>query len=135
MKWDIRRSVMAGLAFLAAGAALAAEPVPTPVAKARAAAQANAATAEGREWMKRHKSAAAPLLIPVLNRCLPEDGEEVTAFSLFLRLTRQGRVQEVVTDLDAKLSRCMTLVGQQQLQLPEAPRDDYWIQLNLAAEL
>lgn len=135
MRWDIRRSVTAGFALLAASAALAAEPASTPVAQARTAARANAATPQGRDWMKRHKSAAAPLLIPVLNRCLPEGGDEVTAFSLYVRLSRKGRVQEVVTDLDAKLSRCMTLVAQQQLQLPEAPRDDYWIQLNLATEL
>lgn len=134
MRWDVRRFLIAGCVLVSASAAAADEVPATPVAKARAAARANAASVPGREWLKLHKTAAGSLLIPVLNRCLPKDGEEVTAFSLYVRLTQKGHVQEVVTDLDAALGRCMTLVGQ-DLQLPEAPRDDYWIQVNLATEL
>ncbi len=140
MSWKIRQSVIAGLALLAAPAVLAVEaPVApaaaaTPVTKARAAARANAATPQGREVAKRLSAAAGPLIIPVLNRCLPEDADELTAFSIFVRLSQKGRVREVVTDLGAGLGTCMT-AGARELQLPEAPRDDYWIQVNLAADL
>ncbi len=139
MSWKIRQTVIAGLVLLAAPGVIAVEaPTPagaaTPVTKARAAARANAATPQGREMAKRLSAAAGPLIVPVLNRCLPEDADELTAFSIFVRLTQKGRVREVVTDLGASLGSCMT-AGARELQLPEAPRDDYWIQVNLAADL
>ena len=74
-------------------------------------------------------------MIPVLNRCLPKSPEdELTAFSIYLRLSQKGRILEVVTDLDAALGRCMTNEAR-EVQLPEAPREDFWIQVNLAAGL
>jgi hypothetical protein len=134
MDWDLRRFLIAGSALLVAAGALAAE-VPTPgVTRARTAARANAASTQGREWMRLHKTAVGSQLIPVLNGCLPDNGDEVTAFSVYVRLTQKGRVLEVVTDLDAALGTCMTAAAK-ELQLPQAPRDDYWIQLNLATEL
>jgi hypothetical protein len=75
------------------------------------------------------------LVIPVLNRCLPQAPEdELTAFATYLRLSQQGRILEVVTDLDAALGRCMTNEAR-EVQLPEPPREDFWIRLNLAAGL
>jgi heterodisulfide reductase subunit A-like polyferredoxin len=141
MNGKTRLCLIAGVALLAAtegvaaqGAATAPATTATAVAKARAAARANAATPQGREWKQRNSTAAGAPLIPVLNKCLPEDGDEVTAFTIFVRLSQKGRVREVVTDLSAELGACMT-TGASELQLPEAPRDDYWVQLNLAAEL
>ncbi len=136
MSWDVRRFLMAGSVLVAAAGAHAAEEpaTATAVTRARAAARANATTAPGREWLKLHSTAAGSQMIPVLNTCLPDNGDEVTAFSIFVRLTRGGRVREVVTDLDAALGACMT-AGAKELQLPQAPREDYWIQLNLATEL
>ena len=62
----------------------------------------------------------------------PED--ELTAFSIYLRLSQRGKILEVVTDLDAALGRCMTKEAR-EVQLPEAPREAFWIQVNLAAGL
>jgi hypothetical protein len=131
-----RRSVFAaaGLALLVARGALAAEEKPTSLETARWAAGINASSAQGRAWMDRNSASIGRLVVPVLNRCLPESSDEITAFSVFLRLSRAGRVREVVTDVDASLSACMTRQAR-ELQLPAAPRDDYWIQLNLAAPL
>jgi hypothetical protein len=74
-------------------------------------------------------------VIPILRRCLPESPEdEVTAFSIYLRLSQKGKVLEVVTDIDAALGRCMTNEAP-EVQLPKAPREDFWIQVNVAAGL
>jgi hypothetical protein len=130
-----RRAVWFGLTLLAAGEAFAGEDAAARVEKAREAARANAASTQGREWMHRNSSAMGRLLIPVLNGCLPEPAGDIpTAFSVYVRLSAKGRVREIVTELDAALGRCMTTAAQ-ALQFPEAPRDDYWVQLNLAAPL
>lgn len=121
-------------ALLAAGSALAVEQKGTRVETARWAAGLNARSQAGREWMNQNSATIARLLVPVLNKCVPDTGDELTAFSLYVRLSRKGRVSEVVTDLDVSLGRCITS-GAGEVQLPEAPRDDYWIQVNLAASL
>jgi hypothetical protein len=82
-----------------------------------------------------NKAKAGQLVIPVLHRCLPEyPGDELTAFSIYLRLSQKGKILEIVTDLDDALGRCMTNEAR-EVQLPEAPREDFWIQVNLAAGL
>lgn len=135
MSWGVRRGVLLGFALLAAGHVLAQEDLATRVKKANEAARANAATPEGREWIKGHSPAAGRLLIPVLNRCLPDPpGDIPTVFEVFVRLSRAGRAREVVTDLDATLGKCMTTAAG-DIPFPEAPRDDYWIQVNMAAPL
>ncbi len=112
-----------------------AEP-PTRLKVAQDLARAHAAWPRGRDWLTQNRSRAGQLLIPVLNRCLPEspDDEEVTAFSIYLRLSRKGTSLEVVTDISTELGLCMTKEAR-EVQLPEAPREDFWIQLNLAAGL
>jgi hypothetical protein len=107
---------------------------PTRLETARWAAGLNAQSAAGKEWMRGHRAAIDKLVIPVLNECLPDDGEEVTAFSLFIRLSREGRVREVLADVGASLGSCMT-ERSRELQLPAPPRDDYWFQVNVAASL
>ena len=135
MSWGLRRGAMCGLALLAAGQALAQEDLATRVKKAQDAARANAGSSEGREWMQRNSSAAGRLMIPVLNRCLPDPpGDIPTVFSVYVRLSQTGRASEVVTELDASLGKCMTAAAR-EMPFPEAPRDDYWIQVNMAAPL
>ena len=130
-----RRGVLLGLAWLAAGQALAQETLAARVKKAQDAARANAASPLGHEWVQRHSPATGRLLIPVLNGCLPEpDGDTPTVFSVFVRLSRAGRVREIVTELDDSLGKCMT-AGAREMPFPEAPRDDYWVQVNMAAPL
>ncbi len=129
-----RTAVVLGLAYVAGPGALAAEEKATRLETARWAADLNAKSEGGREWMARNVATIGGLVTPVLNRCLPETGDELTAFSVFLRLSRRGRVLEVLTDLDASLGACMTAAAR-ELQLPEPPRDDYWVQVNLAASL
>jgi hypothetical protein len=124
-----------GFALLAAGQAAAQEGHAARVKKAEEAARANAASSEGREWMRQNSFAIDRLMILVLNRCLPDPpGDIPTAFSVYVRLSRAGRVGEIVTELDASLGECMTTVAR-DLPFPEAPRDDYWIQRNMAAPL
>jgi len=127
------RGVLAGLSALAMLASVAAAAPPTQLKTAQDLARAHAAWPPGHEWLTQNLSRTGPLLIPVLNRCLPESGDdEVTPFSVYVRLSQKGKVLEVVTDISAELGRCMTQ-GAREVQLPEAPREDFWIQLNLAA--
>ncbi len=74
-------------------------------------------------------------MVPVLQKCVEdvEDGE-LMSFSTYLRLSQKGKVLEIVTELDAELGRCMTKEAG-GVQLPAAPREDFWIQVNLAAML
>jgi hypothetical protein len=126
---------MLGFALLAASDGFAQEDLAARVKKAHEAARANAASPEGREWKQRNSFATDRLMILVLNRCLPDPpGDTPTAFSVYVRLSKAGRVQEIVTELDAALGKCMTTAAR-DLPFPEAPRDDYWIQVNMAAPL
>jgi hypothetical protein len=133
MRRALRQGVLLGVSVLAPSVALAAPP--TRPKTAHDLAVAHAAWPRGRSWLDANKTKAGPLVIPILNRCLPESPEdELTAFSIYLRLSQKGKILEVVTDLDAALSRCMTNEAR-ETQLPEAPREDFWIQVNLAAGL
>jgi hypothetical protein len=135
MRWDVRRGVLLGVALLTARPALAQDDLASRVKRAQDAARANAASPQGLEWAKSHSSATGRLLIPVLNRCLPEPAGDIpTVFSVFVRLSQAGRVREVVTELDAALGKCMTDAAR-EIPFPGAPRDDYWIQVNMAAPL
>lgn len=131
-----RRGVVLGLVWLAAAPAFPQEHHAARVEKAEEAARANAATPAGRLWIERNLFATDRLMILVLNRCLPEapDDEIPQAFAVYVRLSRAGRAQEIVTGLDAELGRCMTTAAR-DLPFPEAPRDDYWIAVNMAASL
>lgn len=129
-----RWGVILGLTCMVAAGAPAQENG-TRLETARWAAELNAKSESGREWKARNEPTIGKLVTPVLNGCLPEEGDEITAFSVFLRLSRKGRVLEVLTDLDdPSLGTCMTS-SSRDLQLPEPPRDDYWVQINLAASL
>ena len=109
---------------------------PSPRLKlAQDLARAHAASAPGKAWLARNHDKAAQLMVPVLQRCIEdvEDGE-LMSFSTYLRLSQKGNVLEIVTELDAQLGRCMTDEAK-GVQLPQAPREDFWIQVNLAAML
>lgn len=137
MRRENWRGVLAAAVWLAAGHAAAQQDagLVARVKLAEQAARANAASAPGRDWNKRHSAAAGRLMIPVLNRCLPDPpGDIPTVFSVFVRLSPQGRALEIVTDLDAGLGKCMTAAAD-KVPFPEAPGDDFWIQLNMAAPL
>jgi hypothetical protein len=123
------------LGFTCVAAPAPAQETGTRLETAQWAADLNAKSASGRAWNARNVPTIARLVAPILNGCVPEEGDEVTAFSVFVRLSRKGRVLEVLTDLDdPSLGVCMTN-GARPLQMPEAPRDDYWVQVNLAAGL
>lgn len=129
------RGVVLGFALLAACEALAQEDFAARVKKAQEAARANGTSPEGRQWMERNSFATDRLMILVLNRCLPDPpGDIPTMFSVYVRLSQAGRVREIVTELDESLGKCMTTAAH-ELPFPEAPRDDYWIQVNMAAPL
>jgi hypothetical protein len=134
MRQALRNGVLFGLAMLASVAV--AEP-PTRVKLAQDLARAHAAWPQGRAWLTENLPKTGQLVIPVLNRCVPDSPDgELTAFSIYLRLSQKGRVLEVVTDIEggAELGRCMTRESR-DVHLPEAPREDFWIQVNLAAPL
>jgi len=133
MRPALRQGVVLGLSVLAASVAVAAPA--TRLKQAHDLALAHAAWPQGRSWLTVNKARAGQLVIPILNRCLPKSPEdELTAFSIYLRLSGKGKVLEVVTDIDAALGRCMTNEAR-EVQFPEAPREDFWIQINLAAGL
>ncbi len=132
MRRALREGVLLGLPMLASVAV--AEP-PTRVKLAQDLARAHAAWPQGRDWLAANLSKTGQLLIPVLNRCVPDSPDgELTAFSVYLRLSQKGKILEIVTDIDAELGHCMTRESR-EVQLPQAPREDFWIQANLAAPL
>jgi hypothetical protein len=129
------RGVVLGLALLGVGPAFADGDLAGRVKKAEEAARANAASEEGRQWIQNNRFATDRLMILLLNRCLPDPpGDIPTTFSVYVRLSRSGRASEIFTELDAPLGECMT-AGARDLPFPEAPRDDYWIRVNMAAPL
>ncbi len=135
MKRAVRKGVPLGLAVLAMLASVAVAEPPTRVKLAQDLARAHAAWPQGRAWLAENLSKTGQLVIPVLNRCVPDSPDgELTAFSIYMRLSQKGKILEVVTDIDAELGRCMTKESR-EVQLPEAPREDFWIQVNLAAPL
>lgn len=132
MRWRRCRPVMLGFALLAVSQAYAEEDFADRLEKAQEAARGNAASPEGSKWKRDSSSATSRLMVLVVNRCLPEpSGDVPTPFSVYLRLSKAGVAREIITDLDPSLERCMTTVGR-ELPFPEAPRDDYWVQVNLA---
>ena len=132
MRRALRKGVLLGLAMLAS---VAVAEQPTRVKLAQDLARAHAAWPQGRDWLTENRSKTGQLVITVLNRCVPDSPDgELTAFSVYLRLSQKGKILEVVTDIDAELGRCMTRESR-EVQLPEAPREDFWIQVNLAAPL
>jgi len=135
MKRALRGRVLSGLAVLAMLATAGRAEPPARLKLAQDLARAHAAWPPGRAWLDQNLSKASQRLIPVLNRCVPdvEDGE-LTAFSVYLRLSQKGKILEVVADVDAELGRCMTRESA-AVPLAEAPREDFWIQVNLAAML
>jgi hypothetical protein len=135
MSSGTRRGILCVGVLLAAGQTPAQTDLATRVKKAQEAARANAASPEGHEWMQRNSAATGRLLIPVLNRCLPEPpGDIPTVFSVYVRLSPGGHAREVVTELDAALGKCMSAAAR-EMPFPEPPREDYWIQVNMAAPL
>lgn len=128
------RGLAVAFALLAAASpALAEDDVSPRVKKAHEAARANALSPEGHEWKRNNSHATDRLMILVLNRCLPDPpGDVPTAFPVYLRFSRAGGVRELITEIDPSLERCMAKVAH-ELPFPEAPRDDYWVQVNMAA--
>jgi hypothetical protein len=135
MRRALGRGALWGLPVLAILASAAVAEPPERVKLAQDVARAHAAWPPGRDWLARNLSKAGQLVIPVLNRCVPDSPDgELTAFSIYMRLSQTGKILEVVTDVDVELGLCMTKEGR-QVQLPRSPREDFWIQLNLAATL
>jgi len=133
MRWALRSAVLAAV-LVPALLAQAEEPSPR-VKLAQDLARAHAASAAGKQWLALNHGRAAQLMVPVLQKCVEdvEDGE-LMSFSTYLRLSQKGKVLEIVTELDAELGSCMTKEAR-DVQLPAAPREDFWIQVNLAAML
>jgi hypothetical protein len=135
MRGAVRSGVIGGAALLAAWQVVAQEDLATRVKKAQEAARANAASAEGRQWIERNSHGTDRLMILVLNRCLTDQtGDIPTAFSVYVRLSSGGHAREIVTDLDESVGTCMTGAAR-DLPFAEPPRDDYWIEVNMAALL
>jgi hypothetical protein len=130
-----RPGAIACLLVSAALAAAEAAEAPARLKLAQDLARAHAASAAGKEWLARNHARAGELMIPVLQRCVEDSQDgELTSFSTYLRLSQKGKVVEIVTEIDAELDRCMTREAQ-DVQLPPPPRDDFWLQVNLATLL
>ena len=135
MKRAVRLGVLSGVLTSVLAASVEAQDLPARVKLAQDLARAHAASALGKQWLALNHGRAAQLMVPVLQNCVDEvqDGE-ITSFSTYLRLSQKGKVLEIVTELDDELGRCMTKEAR-DVQLPAAPREDFWIQVNLAAML
>jgi len=120
---------------LLASVGLLAEDASPRLKLAQDLARAHAASAPGKAWLARNHAKAGELLVPVLQKCVEDDDDgELTSFSTYLRLSQKGKVLEIVTEIDAELDRCMTREAK-DVQLAPAPREDFWIQVNLATML
>jgi len=98
-------------------------------------ARAHAVSPAGKQWLAKNHAKAGELMIPVLQKCVEDSDEgELTSFSTYLRLSQKGKVLEIVTEIDAELDRCMTREAK-DVQLAPAPREDFWVQVNLATML
>jgi hypothetical protein len=133
-----RRPLRSGVFALAVVTMLAHPAMAEPPARLKVAqdlARAHAAWPAGRDWLAANLSRTGQLVVPVLNQCVADEPDgELTAFSIYLRLSQKGRILEVVADIDEELGRCLTKESR-EVQLPEAPREDFWVQVNLAAVL
>ena len=134
-----RLGAIAGVLLSAAFATFAFAQSPAqPSARLKLAqdlARAHAVSPAGKQWLAKNHAKAGELMIPVLQRCVEDSDEgELTSFSTYLRLSQKGRVLEIVTEIDAELDRCMSREAK-DVQLAPAPREDFWIQVNLATML
>lgn len=135
MRRRIRRGLILAVALVAADHLLAQESLAGRVKTAEDAVRANSASPQGKKWKKDNSAAAGRLILPVLNQCLPDPpGDIPTVFAVYVRLSAKGRALDVVTEIDANLGTCMTAAAR-DVAFPAPPRDDYWIQLNMAAPL
>jgi len=135
MRRVIRRGLVPIVALLAAGQSLAQESLAARVKIAEDAVRANTTSPQGKKWKKDNSAAASRLVLSALNQCLPDPpGDIPTVFAVYVRLSAKGRALEVVTELDAEIGTCMTGAAR-DAAFPAPPRDDYWIQVNMAAPL
>jgi hypothetical protein len=135
MRMQMAARAVLAVAALAAPPLAVAQDLAARVKQAEAAAKTNESTPRGREWKKTHLHAIDRLMILYLNRCLPDPpGDIPTVFSVFVRLGRDGKAREMVTELDEAVGRCMTGAAKDG-PFPEPPADDYWVQVNMAAPL
>ncbi len=128
------RLARAALLMLAATVAFAAAAPDDSSARlefARKAAQANASTSDGRAWQRANSAAFGPALSPLVAKCISaSDAGPRPSFVAYLRLSKAGRVLEVVPDGKGSFAECVSK-GLTSVGLPAAPRDDYWIRLQL----
>ncbi len=126
------RLARAALLMLAATVAFAAEDgLSARLEFARKAAQANASTRDGRAWQRSNSAAFGPALSPLVAKCISASNSGPRPFFVaYLRLSKAGRVLEVVPDGNGPFAECMSK-GLTSVGLPAAPRDDYWIRLQL----
>jgi hypothetical protein len=131
----VGRASLATVGVLAVLVSVSAAEPPKRLKLAQDLARAHAAWPQGRDWLQANLARASELVVPVLGRCTTASSDaEVTAFSVYLKLSQTGRILDVVTDVDPRLDRCL-LKESRDVTLPEAPREDFWIQVNLAAPL
>ncbi len=132
------------LMAMAAGA----EP-PTRLEQAQVLALEQMTWQPGRDWLAANRSKAVELATAAYYRCVSEKSDGETAqlrFGVYLRLSRTGKILEVIADtivfflsqegesvagINGALCRCMTEESR-DAQLPEAPREDFWIQVGIA---
>ena len=134
-----RRGAIVGVLLSATFATFAFAQSPSqPSARLKLAqdlARAHAVSPAGKQWLAKNHAKAGELMVPVLQKCVEDSDEgELTSFSTYLRLSQKGKVLEIVTEIDAELDRCMSREAK-DVQLAPAPREDFWIQVNLATML
>jgi len=133
----MRSTVLRAVAFIAASAVfVSVAPSDDSLVRllsARQEAQANVATPEGEAWQQKNVRAFGPALKPLFTKCAPlgDASAHKPEVILFLRLSKEGRVREVVTEATGPFAACVT-TGLSATRLPSAPRDNYWIQLRMA---
>jgi len=89
MRRALRTGVLLGLAMLAS---VAVAEQPTRVKLAQDLARAHAAWPQGRDWLTENRSKTGQLVIPVLNRCVPDSPDgELTAFLRLFAALAEGQ--------------------------------------------
>jgi hypothetical protein len=119
------------VAFVSGWRPLSGDESATPFKTARKAAQKDARTPEGRDWEHRHASWLGPALTPIMKQCREQTpGGEAKDFAVYVHLSKAGPAHEAVVEPVNPFTRCFTN-GVKELQYPEVPRENYWLEIKM----
>jgi hypothetical protein len=86
---------------------------------------------EGIAWEQKNAAEGGTRLSPVINECrktAPKGKED--NFTLLVRLSKHGAPLKVLVSPETQFSECVRS-GAASINLPDAPREGYWLEINM----